>query len=83
MAIREPFSRLGVLLGFSPISLHNLLRATSDGFRSWVSRFFLLRLPIVCSTFSSVVFYLDFDPLFFLLLFPCKVFSFIYLFIYN
>ncbi len=71
MVIKEPSSRLGVLLGFSPIFLHDLLCATSDGFRLWVSCFFLLRLPIVRFTLSSVVFCLDFNPLFFLLLFPC------------
>ncbi len=34
MAIGETFSKLGVLLGFSPISLHNLFRAIGDGFKS-------------------------------------------------
>jgi hypothetical protein len=34
MTAGEVFSRLGVLPGFWPISLHNLLRATSDEFRS-------------------------------------------------
>ncbi len=33
------------------------------------------------STFSGVIFCLDFDPIVFLLLFPCQVF-FLYLFIY-
>jgi hypothetical protein len=37
----------------------------------------------VCFTLSSVVFCLDFDLLFFLLLFLGQVFSFIYLFITN
>jgi hypothetical protein len=61
--------------------LHNLLCATSDGFKSWVSCFFLLRLPIVCSTFSSVIIYLDFDQLFFFSLIPLQGF-FLYLFIH-
>jgi hypothetical protein len=30
----EAFSRFGVLSNFSPISLHNLLHATNDGFKS-------------------------------------------------
>jgi hypothetical protein len=30
----EASSKLGVLPNFSPISLHNLLLATNDGFRS-------------------------------------------------
>jgi hypothetical protein len=65
----------------SPISLHNLLCATGDGFRSSVLCFLLLGLPIVCSALSGVVFCLDFSPFFFLLLFHCQVFlpSFIYL----
>ncbi len=42
-------SRLGVLLGFSSISLHNLLPATGDGFRFKVLCFLLNGLPIVCS----------------------------------
>jgi hypothetical protein len=33
MTAGEVSSRLGVRRGFSPISLHNLLRATGDGFR--------------------------------------------------
>jgi hypothetical protein len=65
-----------------PISLHNLLCATGDGFRSSVLCFLLLGLPIVCSALSGVVFCLDFSPFFFLLLFHCHVFFplFIYLF---
>jgi hypothetical protein len=34
VAASEASSRLGVLPSFSPIWLHNLLRVTSDGFRS-------------------------------------------------
>jgi hypothetical protein len=34
VAAREASSRLGVLPSLLPISLHNLLRATGDGFRS-------------------------------------------------
>jgi len=34
VATIEASSRLGVLQGFSPISLHDLFCATSDGFRS-------------------------------------------------
>jgi len=34
VAASEASSRLGVLPSFSPISLHDLLHATSDGFRS-------------------------------------------------
>jgi len=34
MATRKVFFGLGVLLGILPISLHGLLRAISDGFRS-------------------------------------------------
>ncbi len=65
----------------SPLSLHDLLCATNDGFRSQASRFLLLRLPIVCSALSGVKFCLDFGPFFFLLLFPSQV-IFLYLFIY-
>jgi hypothetical protein len=43
--------------------------------------FFLLVLPILGFALSSVIFCLDFDPFFFLLLILCWVF-FIYLFIY-
>jgi hypothetical protein len=84
----ESSSRLDVLPDFSSISLHNLLCATSDGFRSYVSWFLLLGLPIVHFVLLGVIFCLDFGPFFFLLLFPCQVFflskcfSFIYLF-YN
>ncbi len=49
-------SRFGVLPDFSPISLHDLFCATSDGFRSKVLCFLLLRLPIVRSTLSGVFF---------------------------
>ncbi len=34
VAVGEASSKLGVLPGFSPISLHNLLRANCDRFRS-------------------------------------------------
>jgi len=34
VAVREASSKLGVLSGFLPISLHDLLCATSDKFRS-------------------------------------------------
>jgi hypothetical protein len=34
MAIGKTFSKLGVLLGFPPISLHNLSCAIGDGFKS-------------------------------------------------
>ncbi len=78
MAAGEASSRLGVLPGFLPISLHNLLRATDDGLRSYVWCFLLLGLPIVHSALSGVIFCLDFGPFFILLLFPCQVF-FIYL----
>jgi hypothetical protein len=63
-----------------PISLHNLLHATGDGFMSLVLIFLLLGLPIVCSALSGVVFCLDFSHSFF---FSCSIaecFSFIYLF---
>jgi hypothetical protein len=81
VAAGEASSRLGVLPGFLPIALHDLLGATDDGFRSKVSGFLLLRLPIVHFALLSVVFCLNFSPLFFLLLFPCQVF-FLPLFIY-
>jgi len=60
--VEKAFSRLDVLLNFSPISLHDLLCATSDGFRSLVFFVSLLRLPIVRSSLSNVVFCLDFNP---------------------
>ncbi len=63
---------------FSPISLHNLLFTTSDGFRSQVQCFLLIELAIVHSALWGVIFCLDFSPFFFLLLFPCWVF-FLYL----
>ncbi len=48
---REASFKLGVLpsfeVGFSLISLHNLLPATGDGFRSEVLCFLLLRLTVV------------------------------------
>jgi hypothetical protein len=34
MFLGEAFSKLGVLLDFLPISLHNLFFTTSDGFKS-------------------------------------------------
>jgi hypothetical protein len=63
---REATSRLGVLPSFSPISLHNLLHATSD-----VIWFLLLRLPIVGFALWGVVFCLDSGPFFFF--FPCSL----------
>jgi len=81
VAIGEAFSKLGVLLGFSLISLHDLFCATGDGFKSEVSCFLLLGLAIVHFALWGLVFSLDFDPFFFLLLFPHSVF-FLYLFIY-
>jgi hypothetical protein len=48
--------------------------------RFWV--FSLLRLPIVRFALLGVVFCLDFDLFFFLLLFPCRMFSLYYLFIF-
>jgi hypothetical protein len=65
VATREAFSRLGVLLEFSPVFVHNLLRAIGDGIRSYVSCFLLLRLPVVCFALSRVVFCLDFSLSFF------------------
>jgi hypothetical protein len=76
----EASSRLDVLLSFLHISLHDLLRVNGDGFRSWVSCFLLLGLPIVWSPLWGVVFCSDFGPFFFLLLFPCWL-LFLYLFI--
>jgi hypothetical protein len=75
-------SRLSVLPGFSPISLHDLLRATGDGFRSEVLCFLLLGLPMLCSAIWVVMFCLEFGPFFFLLLFPWWRF-FLYLFIFK
>jgi len=69
-------SELDVLPSFSPISLHDLLHATSDGFGSFVSWFLLLGLSFLHFVLSIV----NFGPFFFLLLFPCWVF-FLYLFI--
>jgi hypothetical protein len=74
VAFGEAFFKLGVFLGFLSISLHNLLRATSDGFRCQVSCFLLLGLPIVHFALLGVVFCLDFNPFFFLFLFPYQVF---------
>jgi len=34
VVVREASSRIGVLPNLSPISLHDLLRANGDGFRS-------------------------------------------------
>jgi hypothetical protein len=79
---RKASSKLGVLPSFSPISLQDLLHASGDGFKSYVSCFLLLGLPIVRFALWDVVFCLDFGPFFFLLLFPLWVF-FVYLFIYN
>jgi hypothetical protein len=53
---REASSKLGALLGFSLISLQDLLPATGDGFRSEVLCFLLLRLTIVGSALSGAVF---------------------------
>jgi hypothetical protein len=75
----ETSFRLSVFPSFSPISLHDLFRTTSDWFRSYVSCFFLLGLPIVGFALLGVVFGLDLGPFLFLLLFPCQEF-FIYLF---
>jgi len=79
MVAWEASSRLDVLLGFSPISLHDLLRAYGDPrfqvFSYWGSPLCMLHFRVwyfVC---------LDFDPSFFLLLFPFWV-LFLYLFIY-
>jgi hypothetical protein len=80
VAAGEASTRLVVLPGFLIISLHDLLHAIDDGFRCKVLCFFLLRLLIVRSTLSGVIFHLDFDPFFFLLLFPWRVF-FLYLII--
>ncbi len=57
----EAFSKLGVLLGLLSISLHDSLWAKGEWFRSQVTLFLLLGLPIVRFALSSVVFYLDFD----------------------
>ncbi len=71
--------------GVLPTSLHDLIYATSDGFRSQVLCFLLVGLSIVCSTLWvwpfiwTLVFFFFF---FFLLLFPCEVY-FLYLFIYK
>ncbi len=46
---REASSKLGVLRGFSRISLQDLLPATGDGFRSEVLCFLLLGPAIVGS----------------------------------
>ncbi len=71
-----------VVPDFSPISLHNLFCATGDGFRTQVSCFLLLGLPVVhFYTLGCVIFCLDFSAFFFFSLFPCRVF-FLYLFIY-
>ncbi len=79
---REAAFRLGVLQGFSPISLHDLLCAINDRFRSQVLCFLFLRLPIVHYALLGVVFCLDFGFFFFCCSFV-GCFSFIYLFILN
>jgi hypothetical protein len=74
----------------SPISLHHLLCATGDGFRSQVSCFVLLGLPhcLFC-IFKCLVFCLDFDPFFFfpllgvLFIYSFLFLNFIYSFIYT
>ncbi len=71
-----------MLPGFLPISLHNKLRATSDGFKSYVARFLLLGLLIVHFVRLGVAICLDFGPFFFLLLFAYTVF-FLSFFIYK
>jgi len=79
VVVGEASCRLGVL-GLSPISLHDLLRATGDG--PQVSCCFS-GLPIVHFVVLSMVFCLDFHPFFFIPLFTCWeffLFSFIYLF---
>jgi hypothetical protein len=53
---RRGLSRLGDLLRLLLISLHNLFCATGDRFKSCVSWFLLLGLPIVSSALLSVVF---------------------------
>jgi hypothetical protein len=82
VAAGETSFRLGVLPSFSAISLHDLLRATRDGFRSYVSCFLLLGLPIVRYALPGVVFGLDLGSFIFSSLVPLPgVFhSFIYLF---
>ncbi len=72
VVVVEASFKFNVFLGLSFISLHNLLCVIDDGFRSQVLCFLFLGLPIVCSTFSSGVFCLEFGPFFFsfLVLFP-------------
>ncbi len=82
MAAGEASSRLGVLPGFSPISLHNLLHATDDGLRSYVSCFLLLGLPIVHSALSGVSFVWTSVLSFFFSCSLARCFSFIYVFVY-
>jgi hypothetical protein len=50
-----------------------------DGFKSLVSWFLLLGLPVVCYALSAVIFCLDFDYFIFLLLFPCQVFFLLFI----
>ncbi len=80
VAIGEASSKLGVLPSFSPISLHDLFHVTSDGFRSQVSSFLILRLPIVHFAFFVVIFCLDFS-LFLKILSPYHM-VFLQIFIY-
>ncbi len=83
MATKKTASRLGVLPSFSPISLHDLLRVTSDGFKPNVLCFLLLGLPILRFALWDVVFCLNFGLFFFssLVLVPltCVFPLFIYL----
>jgi hypothetical protein len=79
VTVGEGSSKLGVLLNFLPIPLHDLLHVIGLGPRFHIS---ILGLHIVCSALLSMVFCLDFSPFFFLLLFPCQVF-FLYLSTYS
>jgi hypothetical protein len=77
--VEKAFSRLDVLLNFSPISLHELLCATSDGFRSLVFLFLFLGSPLCVLHFRVWSFVWTsilslFNIYIFLLLFTCQVF---------
>ncbi len=76
--VEKAFSRLDVLLHFSPISLHDLLCATGDGFRSLVFLFLFLGSPLCILHFQGWSFVwtsiLSLFNFFFLLLFTCQVF---------
>jgi hypothetical protein len=77
MVAWEASSRLGVVLGFLPISLHDLLHAFGDPrfqvFSCWGSPLCVLHFRVWYFVWTLIL------P--FLLLFPCGVF-FLYLFIY-